>query len=112
MYYTAKIESFNDLYDMFIADEAGVILAKVQDWHLEDIYMEWLTEYFDGRLPMRQQIAYAIMHKWHEFRLHIPFLPLAEFKVEVNVSDTKAYVITVMKDFREVFEEREEQKNA
>ena len=27
-------------------------------------------------------------------------------KVEINVSDTKAYVITVMKDFREVFEER------
>ena len=26
-------------------------------------------------------------------------------KVEINVSDTKAYVITVMKDFREVFEE-------
>ena len=28
-------------------------------------------------------------------------------KVEINVSDTKAYVITVMKDFREVFEERQ-----
>lgn len=31
-------------------------------------------------------------------------------KVEINVSDTKAYVITVMKDFREVFEERQEGK--
>lgn len=28
-------------------------------------------------------------------------------KVEINVSDTKAYVITVMKDFREVFKERQ-----
>lgn len=28
-------------------------------------------------------------------------------KVEINVSDIKAYVITVMKDFREVFEERQ-----
>lgn len=32
--------------------------------------------------------------------------------VEINVSDTKAYVITVMKDFREVFEERKVQENA
>ena len=31
-------------------------------------------------------------------------------KVEINVSDTKAYVITVMKDFREVFEERQTKK--
>lgn len=28
-------------------------------------------------------------------------------KVEINVSYTKSYVITVMKDFREVFEERQ-----
>lgn len=33
-------------------------------------------------------------------------------KVEINVSDTKAYVITVMKDFREVFEERQVKENA
>ena len=33
-------------------------------------------------------------------------------KVEINVSDTKAYVITVMHDFREVFEERQVKKNA
>lgn len=32
-------------------------------------------------------------------------------KVEINVSDTKAYVITVMKDFREVFEERENKED-
>lgn len=78
MHYIAEI-GFTDLYDMFIAEEAGEVLAKVQDWGLEDIYMEWLEDYFDGRIPMRQQIAYAIVHKWKEFRLHIPFLPLAEF---------------------------------
>ena len=79
MYYTAKIETFADLYDMFIAEEAGCVLAKVMEWHLEERYMEWLEDYFDGRIPMRQQIAYAIIHKWHDFRFHIPFLPLAEF---------------------------------
>lgn len=31
-------------------------------------------------------------------------------KVEINVADDKAYIITVMKDFREVFEERQEGK--
>lgn len=32
------------------------------------------------------------------------------YKVEINVSDTKAYVITVIKDFRGVFEGRQEDK--
>ncbi len=31
-------------------------------------------------------------------------------KVEINAADDKAYIITVMKDFREVFEERQEGK--
>lgn len=78
MHYIAEI-GFTDLYDMFIAEAAGEVLAKVMEWHLEERYMEWLENYFDDRIPMRQQIAYAIVHKWKDFRLHIPFLPLAEF---------------------------------
>lgn len=79
MYYTAKIETFPDLYDMFIASEAGFNLSIVQDLGLEELYIQWLTEYFEGRLPMREQIEYAIIHKWNDFRLHIPYLSISRF---------------------------------
>lgn len=78
MYYSAKID-FTDLYDMFIASEAGFFLSWVQDWHLEGCYMEWLENYFKGRRPLREQIEYAIIHKWNDFRLHIPYLPISRF---------------------------------
>lgn len=78
MYYTAKI-NFTDLYDMFIASEAGFNLSIVQDLHLEDLYMDWLEDYFKGRLPLREQIEYAIISKWDDFRLHIPYLPISRF---------------------------------
>lgn len=52
----------------------------------------------------------ALPSGWARFAKNIYDYALP-IKVEVNVED-KAYIITVMKDFREVFEEREEQKNA
>lgn len=79
MHYTVKLNKFEDLYNLFINSEASVNLEAVKQWHLEDLYIEWFTEYFDGRIPTVSQMGYVIAHKWHEFRLHIPFLPLAEF---------------------------------
>ena len=160
MKYVDTISSFEHLYNMFIYNaEASVFLDTVQELHLEDAYMEWLTAHFKDTVPTKRTIEYVITHEWDDFRMHIPYLTLSRFtpimkalvysmddierveklkfpmtfsesslplgwarfakevydyalpiKVEINVSDTKAYVITVMKDFREVFEERQTKK--
>lgn len=79
MHYTVKLNKFDDLYNMFIHSEANVFLEMVKTWHLEDTYMNWFTTYFDGRTPTIQQMGYVIIHKWGEFRLHIPYLNLSCF---------------------------------
>lgn len=160
MEYVDELNSFEALYNLFYYnDNVNVFLRTVKTLHLEDKYMKWLNDHFKDTCPAKSTIEYVISHEWDDFRMHIPYLKLANFtplmktlvdsmddlehidylkfpmtfskaelpdgwarfakevydyvmpiKVEINVSDTKAYVITVMKDFREVFEERQEDK--
>lgn len=79
MHYTVKLNKFDNLYNLFINSEANVELEMVKIWHLEDAYMKWFTDYFDGCTPTIQQMGYVITHKWNDFRLHIPYLPISRF---------------------------------
>lgn len=86
MKYVDELKNFEELYNMFIYKaEASVFLDTVKELHLEEAYMTWLNDHFKDEV--------------YDYALPI--------KVEINVSDIKACVITVMKDFREVFEERQ-----
>lgn len=79
--------------------------------------MHELVEEMDY-LEKTDDLTFPLVEKWENLpsgwarfakEVYDYVLPI---KVKINVSDTKAYVITVMKDFREVFEERKVQENA
>lgn len=79
MRYTVKLNKFDDLYNLFINSEANVVLEMVKVWHLENVYMKWFTDYFDGCAPTIHHMEYVITHKWNDFRLHIPYLSISRF---------------------------------
>lgn len=78
MQYIKNLKDFNELYSMFIySEDAHFFLECVKGMHLEDLYMEWFTKYFKGRITSIKHMEYVITHKWDDFRMQIPYLTLS-----------------------------------